>query len=121
MYVYDILHLKGSFNFIVALPKVTRQPSSTVEQVFRVASFHCTAKSYGVLSITWKKLNSQLPITANIEISKSLNEITSVLKLKSIGYHKGYYYCTIENSAGIVNTTFAYFDIIGISIMCIQA
>ena len=92
---------------------ITRQPSSTVVQAFGIASFQCTARSYGVASITWKRLNSKLPITADITVTKSLNEITSVLRLESIGYYKGYYYCVIENSVGIVNSTFAYFDITG--------
>ena len=109
-----LLHLGSCINLVtVALPVITRQPSSTVVQAFGIASFQCTARSYGVASITWKRLNSKLPITADITVTKSLNEITSVLRLESIGYYKGYYYCVIENSVGIANSTFAYFDIIG--------
>jgi len=97
----------------VALPVIIRQPNTSVTQLFSTTSFECTARSYGVVSITWKKLNSQLPATADIKVSKSLNEITSVLRLRNVGYYKGYYYCVIENSAGMVNSTFAYFNIIG--------
>ena len=102
----------------MALPVITKQPSSSTVQVFNIAPFECTARSYGFVSITWKRLNSELPITANITESKSLNEITSVLRLDSIRYYKGHYYCVIENSAGIVNSSFANYDISGTYSMC---
>ena len=99
--------------FIVALPVIIKQPKSVVVQAYSVASFVCAARSYGTVSITWKRLNSELPITAQIRESKSLNEITSTLSLESIGYYEGHYYCVIENSAGIVNSRLAHFEISG--------
>ena len=63
--------------------------------------------------INLEKLNSELPVTADITVSRGLNEITSVLRLESVGYYKGYYYCVAENSAGTVNSTFVHFDILG--------
>ena len=99
--------------YTVALPVITKQPRSTTVQVFGTDSFTCTAESYGDVSVTWKKINSELPVTADITVSKSLNRIISVLRLESVGYYKGYYYCVFENSAGRVNTKFAYFDVIG--------
>ena len=98
----------------MGLPVITRQPRSTTAQVSGMGSFTCTARSYGAVSLTWKKLNSQLPVTADITFSRTLNEITSILRLESVGYYKGYYYCVVENSAGIVNSTFAHFDITGL-------
>ena len=83
-------------------------------------SFTCTARSYGVVSLTWKKLNSKLPVNADISISKSVNEITSVLRLDSVGYYKGYYYCVAENSAGKVNSTFAYFNVTSKHLSCMS-
>ena len=97
----------------MAPPVVTKHPSSTITQVLSIASFECTARSYGEVSLSWKKLNSTLPLTVDITMSMSLNEITSVIRLESVGYYKGYYYCVVENSAGTVNSTFAYFDIRG--------
>ena len=97
----------------MALPVITRQPRSTTVQVFGTGSFTCTARSYGVVSLTWKKINSELPVTADVTVPRSLNEITSVLRLESVGYYKGYYYCVIENSVGKVNSTFVHFNIIG--------
>ena len=99
--------------FVVALPVITRQPNSVIAQVFSIVSFVCTTRSYGAVWITWKKFNSELPVTANITTSKSLNELTSILRLESVGYYKGHYYCLIENSAGLVNSTFAQYDISG--------
>lgn len=105
---------------IVALPTIMQQPSSTVTEIYNVATFECTARSYGNVSITWRKLNSALPETANVTTFNSLNyygSVTSVLRIeKSIGYYKGYYYCVIENKAGIVNSTAAYCNVTGISI-----
>ena len=92
-------------------PVITRQPRSAITQVSGIGSFTCTAISYGVVSLTWKRLNSKLPVTASISTSKWSNEITSVLRLDSVGYYKGYYFCVAENSAGKVNSTFAYFKV----------
>ena len=102
--------------FLVALPVILKQPKSIVVQAFSFGSFECTARSYGNVSIVWKRLNSELPwpITAKITVSETLNEINSVLKLESIGYYEGYYYCAIENSAGVINSTLAYYEISGI-------
>ena len=84
------------------LPVITRQPRSITVQVFNAGTFTCAARSYGAVSLTWKKLHSKLPMTADITTSKSLNEITSILRLEGgVGYYKGYYYCVIENSAGV--------------------
>ena len=99
--------------YIVALPVVTKQPSSTVVPVFSIGSFECTARSYGAISITWKRLNTELPESVNVTESKSLNELTSMLRLENVRYYKGYYYCVIENSVGIVNSMLAHYDISG--------
>ena len=73
-----------------------------------LSTFECSARSYGVASIAWKRLKYKLPLTATITVTKSLNEITSVLQIeKTIGYYEGYYYCVIENNAGKVNSSLA--------------
>ena len=73
------------------------------------AMFECTANSHGITSINWKKMNSQLPVIANMTITKSPDQITSVLRIeRTIKYYEGYYYCIIENSAGQVQSTPAY-------------
>ena len=104
----------------VALPVIVRQPVSTVTEVYNVAIFKCIARSYGNVSITWKRWNSKLPGTANVMTIKSLNEANSTLRIeKSIGYYKGYYYCVVKNIAGIVNSTPAYCNITGMEITMI--
>ena len=98
----------------MALPTIIRQPRSTVTEVYDDAVFECIARSYGNFNITWRRLNSELPSTANVTFIESLNEIRSVLRIqKSIGYYKGYYYCVIRNIAGIVNSSVAYCNITG--------
>ena len=100
-------------SFTGALPMITRQPRSTTVQVVSTGTLKCTARSYAAVTLTWKNLNTEIPVTADITVSRTLNEITSVLRLESVGYYKGYYYCVAENSARTVNSTFAHFDIIG--------
>ena len=98
----------------MGLPIIVKQPRSTVAEIYSVAIFECTGRSYGSVSITWRRRNSILPITANVSTTKSLNEIKSILRIeKSIGYYKGYYYCVIKNIVGTVSSTFAYFNITG--------
>ena len=96
------------------MPAIIRQPRPTTTEVLDVATFECTARSYGSVSITWQRLNSTLPVTANVTMVKSLNEVNSILRIgKSIGYYKGYYYCVIRNKAGVVNSKAAYCNITG--------
>ena len=93
----------------MALPLITTQPRSTVVEAGDVVMFECTANSHGITSIIWKKMNSQLPVNANVTITKSPTEITSVLRIeRTIKYYEGYYYCIIENSAGQVQSSSAY-------------
>ena len=100
--------------FTVSLPTIISQPRSIVVDVYNVAIFECTARSYGYVSITWRRLNFELPVTANVVTNKSSNEITSILRIeKSVGHHKGSYYCVVENKAGRVNSALAYFNITG--------
>ena len=98
----------------MASPIIVRQPRSTVVEIYSVAAFECTARSFGNTSIIWRRLNSELPETAKVINTISLNEIKSTLRIeKSIGYYRGYYYCVIENDVGIVNSNFAYCNITG--------
>ena len=102
------------FRITVGLPIIIEQPKSTVAEIYNVAIFECAAKSYGTMRITWKRRNSELPATSNVTITKSLNEIRSVLRIeKSIGYYTGYYYCAFKNAAGRVDSENAYFNITG--------
>ena len=98
----------------MALPVIKKQPKSTVVEANSVAIFDCTARSYGTASVTWKRMKSQLPATANVTVTKSLNEITSVLRIeKIIGYYEGYYYCVIENIVGQVSSSLAFCNVEG--------
>ena len=98
----------------MTLPLITTQPSSTEVDAGDAAVFECTTVSYGTTSITWKRMNSQLPATANVTVTKSSAEITSVLRIeRTIKYYEGNYYCVIENSVGQVQSTPAYCKITG--------
>jgi len=44
-----------------------------------------------------------MPITALVSETKSLNDVSSVLKITEVvGYYSGQYYCIAENEAGKV-------------------
>ena len=98
----------------MALPTIITQPRSTVVEIYDVATFECTARSYGTVSITWRRLYSGLPVTANVTTIKSLNGITSILRIRN---SIGYYYCIAENKAGILTSTLAYCNIKGKSML----
>ena len=102
------------FVLIVALPIIVKQPRSTVVQIYGVATFKCIARSYGSVSIFWRRQNSELPITADVKNTKSSNGVRSILRIeKSIGYYKGYYYCVVKNVVGTISSQFAYFNMTG--------
>ena len=71
--------------------------------VYESVSFNCIVHGYGDLKIIWKKVNHNIPITAEVTEEKSLNKISSFLKItKSVGYYSGQYYCVVENEVGKV-------------------
>jgi len=44
-----------------------------------------------------------MPITAVVTEAKSLNDVSSILKITGVvGYYSGQYYCIAENKAGKV-------------------
>ena len=86
------------FTFTVSLPKFSKQPDDVNVTVCNSASFVCTARGYGLVKITWKRVNYALPITAEVTQEESLNQITSTLKIfEIIGYYSGQYYCVAAN------------------------
>ena len=98
----------------MGLPIIVKQPRPTKAKIYSVATFECAARSYGSVSVTWRRQNSDLPLTTNITNIKSSSEIRSILRIeKSIGYYKGYYYCIVKNIVGIISSKFAYCDITG--------
>ena len=53
--------------------------------------------------ITWKRAQHNIPVTAEVAEERSLNEISSILKItKTAGYYSGQYYCVAENEVGKV-------------------
>ena len=101
--------------FIVGKPVIVKQPVHVTVDVtdVDVAVIDCVVSSYGDVKITWNKLNSTLPNSAVVDNEpKSVNEIRSVLRIPNvIGYYKGYYYATIKNSAGEINSTVVYLNV----------
>ena len=70
---------------------------------YESVSFKCTASGFGVLKIVWKRVKHKMPVTAEVAEEKSLNKITSILKItKTAGYYGGQYYCVAENQDGKV-------------------
>ena len=71
--------------------------------VLNSVSFKCTAQGFGELKLAWKRVKHNMSITAEVTEEKSLNKITSILKItKTAGYYSGQYYCVAENGVGKV-------------------
>ena len=71
--------------------------------VYESVSFKCIAHGYGDIKIMWRRNKYNVPATAEVTEEKSLNKISSILKVtKTVGYYSGQYYCIAENEAGKV-------------------
>ena len=59
-----------------------------------------------------------MPITAEVTKERSLNQISSILKItKVIGYYSGRYYCIAENEGGKVDSRSASLYVKGSSVV----
>ena len=51
----------------------------------------------------WRRNIYNIPVTAQVKEEKSLNKISSILKItKTVGYYSGQYYCIAKSEAGKV-------------------
>ena len=81
------------------------QPEDVKVTVCKSATFSCVARGFGLIQIVWKRVKYSLPITADVTEERSLNEVSSMLKITKIdGYYSGQYYCVAENEAGKVTS-----------------
>ena len=70
---------------------------------YESVSFKCSASGFGVLKIVWKRIEHNMPLTAEVVEKKSLNKTTRILKItKTTGYYSGQYYCVAKNEVGEV-------------------
>ena len=77
--------------------------------VYESVLFKCSASGFGALKIVWKRIEHNMPLTAEVTEEMSLNEITSILKItKAAGYYSGQYCCVVENKVGEVGSWTAY-------------
>ena len=71
--------------------------------VYESVLFKCSASGFGALKIVWKRIEHNMPLTAEVTEEKLLNKIISILKItKTAGYYSGQYYCVAENEVGEV-------------------
>ena len=102
------------FHNVVSSPIIIQQPDDMNVTVWNFALFTCAAHSFGVIKVTWKRVNYSLPITADVTEERSLNEVSSILKItKIVGYYSGQYYCVAENKAGKVTSQTANLHVQG--------
>ena len=88
---------------VVSLPTISEQPNDVNSTVDDSALFKCTAYGFRVTSVVWRRVKYNMPITAEVIEERSLNGISSILKItKVIGYYSGQYYCVAENKGGKV-------------------
>ena len=85
----------------VSLPTISEYPNDTNSILHDSALFKCIAYGFGVTNIVWRRVKYNMPITAEVPEERSLNQISSILKItKVIGYYSGQYYCIAENEGG---------------------
>ena len=95
-------------------PKIIQQPSGANVQYFSTVKFNCTVETFGYSTIVWRKVGSLLPITATVNNTSSVNEITSVLTITRVaGYYGGLYYCITTNQAGSTVSNHAELNVQG--------
>ena len=76
-------------------------PANLTVDINAAAVLSCSATSYSNLTITWKKVGFELPITATTNTIKLNNNVTSVLTIsKMVMFYGGLYYCIASNSIG---------------------
>jgi len=98
----------------VSLPTIVKQPDDEHVTIHKSATFYCIAHGFRLKKILWKRIKQNLPITAVVKEEKSLNTISSILKITEIvGYYSGQYYCVVENEAGKVTSQIANLHVQG--------
>ena len=109
-----ISYIKLPIFIAVSLPTISEQPNNITINVHESVWFKCSASGFGVLKIVWKRIEHNMPLTAEVAEEKSLNKITSILKItKAIGYYSGQYYCVGENEVGEVISQTAHLHVQG--------
>ena len=80
-----------------------KQPSNININLYRSVSFECIACGFGALQISWRRVEHNMPITAEITEQISIYEISSILKISEVvGYYSGQYYCIVTSKDGSV-------------------
>ena len=67
------------------------------------------------MQIHWQKTgSSRLPNTASLTVTKSEDELTSVLRIANVlSYHSGSYYCIVKNEIGEAYSSQARLEVKG--------
>jgi len=113
--VLQYLSLYNSLTLIVSPPLIIRQPANSKVTIFGQVIFQCTVQAVGETAVIWKKDQSPLPVTATVNNIRSLNEVTSVLKITGVnGFYRGLYYCIAKNKAGQTTSRYAKLSVKGI-------
>ena len=80
-----------------------KQPNNININLYGSVSFECTAQGFGALQIIWRRVDHNMPTTAEITEQISLNEISSILNIsKAVAYYSGQYYCNVTSKDGSV-------------------
>ena len=91
-----------------------KHPKSVKVDFYKAVTFVCTVQAFGYIQVTWKKVGSNLPVTATVNNTVSINEVTSVLTITGVsGYYKGLYYCIAKNGAGVTVSKHALLRVTG--------
>ena len=98
------------------MPTILEQPNNMTINVYESVSFKCSASGFGQLKIVWKRIEHNMPLTAEVTEEKPLNKITSILKItNTAGYYSGQYYCVAKNQVGEIFSQIADLYVQGIT------
>ena len=109
-----VSYIKLPISIAVSMPTISEQPNNMSINFYESVLFKCSASGFGVLQIVWKRIEHNMPLTAEVTEEKSLNKITSILKItKATGYYSGQYYCDAKNEVGEVISQIANLHVQG--------
>jgi len=109
-----------SIFYAVTLPEVSINPNSSLVDTCSEAVIECTVNGFGNITVTWRKVDGELPETAKVITTDTLNQRVSTLTIREmVWYYKGFYYCVASNGAGDTNSSLVYINVTGKLLMII--
>jgi len=92
----------------------TYHPNNITTSAYSDISLSCEAVGFEIVTITWERVDLEVPSVATQSDTKLGDTITSILHMtRTNGYFTGQYYCIAVNSAGKVKSKVAVLRVTG--------